>query len=100
MEPYVPAEKILFYLLNEPGKAKFFTRFGYSLETWEKLSDDLLQLPAQYPAVFRADIPQGRLFEIIGEVSTPNGSVIKLITGWIILHADPQTLRFVTAYPA
>jgi len=74
--------------------------FGYSLANWQKLRDDLLQMPAQYKATFRADIPQGKLLEIIGDITAPNGRVIKLRTGWLVANVAPQTLRFVTAYPA
>jgi len=96
----VQKAKLLDYLLKEPGKSKFFRGFGYSEQNWEQLQRDLINIGLAAPKNFRQTTIFGNEYELIGEVIAPNGRKIILKTGWLCAPDDPQTLRFVTAYPA
>jgi hypothetical protein len=94
----VPKPKILDYLLKNPGKSQFFKSFGYAEDNWTRLHDDILQLATKFPKRLREETKFGKEYDITGSVVTPNGRMISIHTGWIVLHGDPNNFRFVTAY--
>jgi hypothetical protein len=100
MNRLIPDQKILDYLLKNVGKSRFFNACGYTSENWVQLRDDLLDLATNSPRTMRRKSAFGAEYEIIGEITAPNGSRVRLRTGWIVLNGDPDNLRFVTAYRA
>lgn len=95
----IPKDKI-FYLLSDPGKSKFFALFGYSKNNWETLNDDITQMANNNPVEFLTDGIHGKKYKIIGEINTPVGRKIKILSIWIVPSEDLSILRLVTAYPA
>lgn len=102
-EAYVPREKLLGYLLSEAnprsrGKAKFFRRLGYNEDNVDRLRHGLLEIAAFGEVEDDAKTPWGRKYVVIGELGTPAGPKVSLLTVWIREHGDLKP-RFVTAYP-
>jgi hypothetical protein len=98
----VPNEKIVDYLLSSAkskGKSGFFFMFGYTLEDWPRLRDDIYRIGSDFPKTLKRETAFGEKYEIVGEVVAPNGRTIKIKTGWLAADDDPDTLRFITAYP-
>jgi hypothetical protein len=98
----VPGEKIVDYLLSpakSKGKSGFFFMFGYTLEDWPRLRDDIYRIGSDFPKTLKRETAFGNKYEIVGEVVAPNGRKIKVKTGWLAAHEDPDILRFITAYP-
>jgi hypothetical protein len=100
MEYAIPEPKVVNYLLTNPKKSGFFLSFGYSVESWTRLRDDLLAVANNFPHNFRRNTPHGDEYEIVGEVQAPNGGMIKIRTGWMLREDGSGMMSFVTAYPA
>jgi len=96
----VPEPKIISYLLVDPGKGAFFRRFGYDHSNWSRLQADLLWIAHHHPVTLIREVSFGRKYRIIGNITAPNGRVIRLITGWMSPTDEPELMRFITAYPA
>jgi hypothetical protein len=90
VEYVVADQKIVGYLLTNPGKCGFFLLFGYSVENLPRLHNDILTLARNFPHDLRRTTPHGEEYEIIGQVEAPNGRMIR----------DAGIMSFVTAYPA
>jgi hypothetical protein len=99
VEYVIPEQKLAGYLLTNPRKCGFFLSFGYSVENWPRLRDDLLDIANKFPSTLRRNTPHGDEYEVVGEVEAPNGRKVKIRTGWMIRPNDPATMYFVTAYP-
>jgi hypothetical protein len=100
MEFVVPESKVVNYLLANPSKRGFLLSFGYSVQDWPRLRDDILRLGRNFPLIYKRDTEYGKKYEITGEIHAPDGRVIKLTTGWMVDHENPDICRFITAYPA
>jgi len=95
-----PIEKIR-YLLDDPGKGKFFKAFGFTIQDWPTLATAILNMAVQnqHALVFRRTTIYGGEYEITGELETPMGRKLNIKSGWWMDPGQTDTLRFVTAYP-
>jgi hypothetical protein len=99
----VPHAKITGYLLSFThrdgrSKAKFFTRFGFSADSWEELATALLRHAAD-PEVTRIEYsPFGTRYVVEGILPVPDGRAPAICSVWFI-ETGEQIPRFVTAYP-
>lgn len=72
----VPREKIVNYLLSPShrdgrGKAAFFSRFGFTPESWHTLAGALLRHAARHEVAKAEATPLGTRYVIEGELETP-----------------------------
>jgi len=99
MKFVIPETKLTGYLLTNPRKSGFFLRCGYSVTDWSRLRDDLLAITQNYALNFKIETAYGKKYTVLGQVKTPSGSVLALTTVWMVSVEEPQTMRFLTAYP-
>jgi hypothetical protein len=83
--------------LFNPSKSGFFLRFGYSIQEWSRLRDDILTLARSYPLMFERETEYGKKYAVRGEIKTPDGGVVQLSTIWMSEPGQPTVLRFLTA---
>jgi hypothetical protein len=95
--------KITGYLLSTKhrdgrSKADFFTRLGFSSESWQDLVKALLRHAAENEVAKIEDSPFGTRYVIEGVLLAPDprGAVVRSV--WFI-ETGEQIPRFVTAYP-
>ena len=103
-QAFVEERKIKDYLLNRAhpdgmAKARFFTRRGYRDDDWKRLADDLRRHGLQNDVAGIVESPYGTRYSVDGQMRTPSGRNIRLITVWII-EKGTEVPRLVTAYPA
>ena len=99
----VPQAKICDYLLSSSHpigrfKAAFFGAFGYTIEDWQRLRTDLLQIARSGIAVPGPVSPYGQKYEVRATLVGPSGWRTDLVTVWIILDGETYP-QFVTAFP-
>ena len=99
----VEERKITEYLLSfssrqGASKARFFTRFGFSVEQWEVFAEALRVYCAQHDVVEVEETSRGIKYVIIGVVATPDGRDPRIRSVWQIAHGTNYP-RFVTARP-
>ena len=99
----VPRSKVIDYLLsfNHPdgrSKARFFTGFGFSIESWETLAQALIYHAAEHDVIKVEASPFGTRYVIEGAISAPDGRAPHIRTIWFIEQGE-RIPRFVTAYP-
>jgi hypothetical protein len=101
---YVPPEKLSGYLLSEAHavgkwKADLFRALGFGQDNAEVLERRLLEIAMGNPVISDIQTPFGTKYVIEGNLLTPEGRLVQLLTVWIVEPSDPRP-RFVTAYPA
>ncbi len=101
---YVPAAKLSDYLLSETHpvgrlKSRFFRSAGFHEGNLGLLEQQLLALAHTAEVQGLVESPYGRKFILEGDLQTPAGLAVPVLTVWI-LEADDMRPRFVTAYPA
>jgi hypothetical protein len=99
----VPPEKLTDYLLNlshpiGSAKARWFVLLGYHPDRPEQLADDLLSVVRRGDKFTTEESPFGVKYNVSGEIVTPSGRSVKVLTVWITEPSDPSP-RLVTAYP-
>lgn len=99
----VPQAKITRYLLSathEDGqhKARFFVRFGFTIENWELLAQALIQHAADHEVVNVLETPHGKHYVVEGILPTPTGESPNLRSVWAI-DDEGESPRLITAYP-
>ncbi len=99
----VPPEKLTRYLLSETHavgkeKARLFRAHGFTVETAHLLEQGLLSIARAEDVAEEVASPHGTKYVVAGILTTPEGSILRLRTVWIIEADDPRP-RFVTAYP-
>jgi hypothetical protein len=99
----VSEAKICTYLLSPSHpvgrfKAVFFSGLGYTIDNWERLQADLLELAKSGEAFVGGESPYGQKYEVRGILAGPSGRQADLITVWIVLGGETYP-QFVTAYP-
>ena len=99
----VEDRKLVEYLLNlshpvGAPKARFFRSHGFSDANVEQLRDGLLAI-ARTAETSAHETEHGVKYVATGELLTPSGTVVNLVTVWIVEPTDPRP-RLVTAYPA
>ena len=95
--------KLTGYLLSDSHpigrtKARLFKQFGYSVEDWQSLADDLASVARHNDVTSVEQSPFGVRYIIDGVLSTPSGRAPPIRTIWF-LDNDEQIPHFVTAYP-
>jgi hypothetical protein len=95
--------KLAGYLLSSSHaygrhKAAFFTRFGFSANTWEVLGQALLEHASKNEVVRIEDSPFGKRYIVDGELSSPDKRRPRLRAVWFI-ETGEDVPRLVTAYP-
>ena len=99
----VPSEKIVDYLLSfthKDGRAKaeFFTRFGFTTESWEVFAAALKAHLIENDVLKIETSPFGMRYIVEGELETPDGRNPKVRVVWFI-EIDSDSPRLVTAFP-
>ena len=99
----VSQAKICDYLLSPTHpigrfKAAFFSALGYTIENWQRLQEDLLELARSGEAFAGQENPYGQKYEVRGTLVGPSGRRADLVTVWIVL-TDATYPQLVTAYP-
>ena len=102
-EAIIPYEKISGYLLSTTHrdgrhKAAFFTRYGFSLDSWENLAESLLRHASDHEVNKIEESPFGTRYIIDGIMVAPDGRTPCIRSVWFI-EKDENLPRFVTAYP-
>lgn len=99
----VPREKVVDYLLSRThrdgrGKAAFFSRFGFTPESWQTLAEALLRHAARYEVAKAEATPFGTRYVVEGELETPDGRAPSVRAVWFV-ETDEEIPRLATAYP-
>lgn len=99
----IPEEKIRRYLLSlaHPegrGKAHYLLGLGYHAGNWKRLAEDLRTQHVTRPAEAGRLSPYGQKYEILGQLTGPNGVTGWVRTIWIVRHGE-QNPRLVTLIP-
>ena len=99
----IEPEKITDYLLNAghrygESKARFFAKFGFSVETWQQLRTALREHGQQHDVARTKQTPFGPRYEVDGPVSTPDGRMPLIRTVWQVDEGEIAP-RLITAYP-
>ena len=100
---HIARAKIVDYLLSAThhsgrGKAGFFTKFGFSPDSWEVLAQALKDHAASNDVNRTEPSPFGARYIIEGELQTPVGRAAMIRAVWF-LDTGENVPRFVTAYP-
>ncbi len=100
---FAEREKIVDYLLNPmhrygASKARFFARFGFQAQEWERLAAALLEHGRRDEVSKAKETGFGPRYEVEGEVTAPDGRRPRVRTVW---QVDKGTVapRLITAYP-
>jgi hypothetical protein len=99
----VDASKVRDYLLSPEHpvgrfKARVFAAAGYRQRDWSRLQRDFLALATTIDVERMASDKHGERFAGTGTLHAPNGSLLPVMTIWIIRSGETEP-RFVTAYP-
>jgi hypothetical protein len=99
----VERKKIVEYLLasSHPdggAKARFFTRFGFSVEKWKTFARALKQHGRVHDVTGSIESRYGRRYIVDGSLETPDGRDPRVRTVWILAKRS-KSPRLVTAYP-
>ncbi len=100
----VEREKIVDYLLNTAhrhgaSKARFFIRFGFRVEEWERLAGALAEHGQSFEVAKTRETGHGPRFVVVGELKTPSGLRPSVCSVWQLDRGEIAP-RLITAYPA
>ncbi len=101
---HVPREKIEGYLLSftHPtgrSKAEFFSRFGFSADSWKLLADALMRHVAAHDVGKTEESAFGTKYIVDGPLEAPDGRRPVVRSIWFVERRE-NVPRFVTAHPA
>lgn len=86
-EAVIPASKFTQYALNpdkDVDKAKAFkSALGYDLENAKDLIEQINAKLPEYEAIQKGDRGWGMTYEVIMDITGPNGKTAKVLTAWI-----------------
>jgi hypothetical protein len=99
----VDREKIVNYLLNPAhrygiSKARFFSEFGYRVETWEVLAAALREHVQRNEVSKVKETGFGQRYQVDGELMALDGRRPRLRTVWQMDFGQVAP-RLITAYP-
>ena len=99
----VEREKITEYLLNiehryGASKARYFARFGFTLEAWDVLASALREQAQRHEVARIYETLWGPRFEINGELNAPDGRQPRIRSVWQLDEGEIAP-RLITAYP-
>ncbi len=83
--------------LNKDDKSQFLAQAGYTIANWQQLEKDLRQQILSLEAIPISRTQYGQKYAITGDLSSPNGSTIRVKTIWI---DTGEVIQFVTLFPA
>lgn len=89
--------KITEYLLKNPGKAKFFARFGFSLAQWQVLRDALLRHVSTHEYAEEIPLDDGVKYVVDGALQSPDGRNPRVRSVWMI-DGGRSYPRLISAY--
>jgi hypothetical protein len=100
---YVPRQKLTEYMLSEThpvgrSKAQFLRAAGFNERNVDLLERALLAIARGEEVIETVPSSYGEKFVVDGMLATPDGSLLRVRTIWILEHGDNRP-RFVTAYP-
>ena len=99
----VDPTKITEYLLNlshpdGASKARFFGRFGFSLDRWENLAKSLRDHAMRHTVESVTESEYGLRYCIDGLLETPDGRKPRVRTVWLVTQPGAVP-RLITAHP-
>jgi hypothetical protein len=99
----VDSEKIRGYLLSPSHpvgrfKSVFFGALGYSVNQWEVLRDDLLDVARTADAESGQSSRFGQKYETRATLAGPKGRSAPIVVVWVVRTGE-SVPRFVTAFP-
>ena len=92
----IPKEKIIEYLLipkDKNDKSAFLRATGYSLDSWQQLTDDIMKLATSNELKEERNSEFGNLYSVTGLLNTN-----LVITIWF-QQISSEKFRFITLYP-
>jgi len=96
----ISPQKLTEYLLiplPRDDKSQYLAKGGYTLDNWQQLEQDLRQQILSLEAQPTLKTKYGQKYQIIGNLTGPNGQILKIKTIWIVTE---QSTQFVTLFPA
>jgi len=99
----IAPEKLRDYILSPThsdgcAKATYLGMLGYVQNDWEQLESDLRQQVLSCDAQPGRPSPYGKKYEIVAQLTGPNGKTAWVRTIWIVVHGETAP-RFVTLIP-
>lgn len=79
-------------------KASFFSKFGFTVDTWLNLDQELRRLVLWNLAEFGERTAFGQKYLVRGKIKGPVGRAAEITSVWIVLDGE-QIPRLVTLYP-
>ena len=83
----IPKAKFAQYALNpdkDSDKARAFEKaLGYTVDNADELIEQINEKLSSYKAVEKGDKGWGMTYEVIMDITGPNGNTAKVLTGWI-----------------
>jgi hypothetical protein len=100
---FVEQTTICAYLLSDQHrygatKARYFARFGFTLESWEELAVALCEIGRQNEVLKVKETGFGPRYEVEGELNAPDGRRPHVRTVWQ-LDKGQSAPRLITAHP-
>jgi hypothetical protein len=89
--------KITEYLLKNPGKARFFVGFGFSLAQWQVLRDALLRHVGAHEYVKEILLDDGVKYVVEGALQSPDARNPRVRSVWMI-DGGRSYPRLISAY--
>lgn len=93
----IATPKITDYLLKNPGKAKFFLAFGFTLAQWQVLHDALLQHVIAHEYATKIPLDDGVKYVVEGTLPSPDGRNPQVRSVWMI-DGGRSSPRLISAY--
>lgn len=97
----VEQNKVVDYLLNPAksrGKAEFFLRFGFSVDTWQVLAEALTEHSKSGFVYSVVESEYGTRYSVDGVLETPEGRKPQVRSVWIV-ETGTDYPRLITAHP-
>jgi hypothetical protein len=79
-------------------KAAFFRKLGYTIANREAFEQQLRKIANSGNVSTAEEIQYGKKYVIEGNIESPSGENVKVVTVWVILKGE-DVPRFVTVYP-
>ena len=83
----IPKSKFTQYALNpykDPNKARAFEKaLGYTMDNADELIKQINEKLSEYKAVEKGDRGWGMTYEVVMDITGPNGKTAKVLTAWI-----------------
>ena len=93
----IATPKITDYLLKNPGKAKFFLAFGFTLAQWHVLRDALLRHVVIHEYAKEILLDDGVKYIVEGFLQSPDGRNPQVRSVWMIDDGRSYP-RLISAY--